>query len=90
MDNQPIAPADYDEAIRLLTQSIVAQIKAHRLLGRFSTAGLLETEDGRIARYDDDLARMRRRILQATEQQRKLKRAAARRREIDRERKKRN
>ena len=89
MPDQPITADDYEEILRLLAQSIVAQIKARHLLVRFSKAGLLESEDGRIARYDDDLARMRQRILQATEQRRKLKRVAARKREIERERKKR-
>lgn len=88
MTDQPISAAEFDEVLRLLADSLADQIKAHRLLVRFRTAGLHEADDGTIRRYDDELARMRQKIAKTNERRRKLKQAAARKREIERERKK--
>lgn len=75
--------------MRLLAQSLVDQIKALRLLKRFETAGLREAGDSAVERYDDEIARLRQRVAKTAEARRKLKQSDARKREIERERKKR-
>lgn len=90
MTDHPISEAEFDEAMRLLADSIAGQIKSHRLLARFRTAGLHEVDDSTVRRFDDELARMRQKIAKTNERRRELKQAAARKREIERERKKRS